>query len=257
MRVIIQKDYEQMSKWASDYIVDAINKRGGEKFVLGLPTGSTPLAVYRNLIQDYKNKRVSFKNVITFNMDEYVGLDPNHKQSYHFFMYDNFFNHIDIDKKNIHILNGMAKDLKEECQKYEEEIAALGPIDLFMGGLGSDGHLAFNEPFSSLSSRTREKTLTTETILANARFFDLVAEVPKTSLTVGVQTVCDSKEVLLLVSSHSKAIALKNVIEGPLTHTCTASSLQLHPKSIVVCDEDSCGELKVSTYKYFKDIEKK
>ncbi len=257
MRVIIEQNYDKVSKWAANYIVNAINNhKENRPFVLGLPTGSTPLGVYKELIRLNKEKKVSFKNVITFNMDEYVNLEPTHDQSYHYFMYSNFFDHIDIKKSNINILNGMAKDLEKECNDYEKRIEKVGGIDLFMGGLGADGHIAFNEPFSSLNSRTRVKTLTYDTKVMNSRFFDNdINKVPSTALTVGVKTVCDSKQVLVLVTGHNKALALRDTIEGPVSHKCTASSLQLHPKAIVVCDENACDELKVSTYKYFKDIE--
>lgn len=257
MRVIIKNDYESVSKWAACYIVDAINSVKNRPFVLGLPTGSTPLGVYKELIKMNKEGKVSFKNVITFNMDEYVGLDETHDQSYHYFMHSNFFDHIDIDSENINILNGMAKDLEKECSEYEKKIKEVGGIDLFMGGLGADGHIAFNEPFSSLNSTTRVKTLTYDTLVMNSRFFNNdISKVPTTALTVGVKTVCDSKQVLLLVTGHNKANALKDTIEGPVSQKCTASALQTHPKGIIVCDENACDNLLVSTYRYFKDIEK-
>ena len=172
-------------------------------------------------------------------------------------MFENFFNHVDIKKENINILNGLAENLEEECKNYEEKIKSLGGIKLFVGGIGSDGHLAFNEPGSSLSSRTRVKELTTETIIANSRFFDNdVNKVPKKAFTVGVATVLDSEEVLVMVDSSNKALALHKAIEVGVNHMCTVSALQLHKKGIIVADESACGELKVSTYRYFKDIEK-
>ncbi|HBK31433.1 MAG TPA: glucosamine-6-phosphate deaminase, partial [Porphyromonadaceae bacterium] len=209
MRLIIQPDAENLALWAANYIAAKIRKANpsSEKpFKLGLPTGSSPLGTYRALIQLYKAGKVSFENVITFNMDEYVGLPDEHPQSYHTFMWQNFFHHIDIKKENVHILNGMADDLEAECEAYEQAIKDAGGIDLFLGGIGPDGHIAFNEPGSSLTSRTRVKTLTTDTIIANSRFFDNdVNQVPKTALTVGVGTVLDSKEVLILVNGHHKA----------------------------------------------------
>lgn len=189
-------------------------------------------------------------------MDEYIGLEADHPQSYHTFMWDNFFNHIDIKKENVHILNGMAKDPEAECAAYEKAIKDAGGIDLFLGGIGPDGHIAFNEPGSSLSSRTRVKTLTTDTVIANSRFFDNdVNKVPKTALTVGVGTVLDAKEVLILVNGIHKARALYHAVEGPVTQMWTISALQLHEKGIIVCDYDACSELQVKTYKYFLDIE--
>ncbi|MBQ3316555.1 MAG: glucosamine-6-phosphate deaminase, partial [Spirochaetales bacterium] len=159
MRVIIQENYEKMSLWAANFIADAINShKGPNPFVLGLPTGSSPIGVYKKLIEMNKAGKVTFKNVVTFNMDEYVGLPHEHDQSYWYFMHDNFFNHIDIPEKNINMLNGMTDDPVKECQDYEKRIASYGGIDLFMGGIGVDGHIAFNEPFTSLSSRTGLRT---------------------------------------------------------------------------------------------------
>lgn len=260
MRVIIQQDYAQLSKWAAEYVAAKINaaEPTPEKpFKLGCPTGSSPLGLYRNLIELYKGGKVSFENVITFNMDEYVGLPEEHPESYHSFMWTNFFSHIDIKKENVHILNGNAEDLEAECAAYEQAIADAGGIDLFMGGIGPDGHIAFNEPFSSLTSRTRIKSLTTDTIIANSRFFDNdVNKVPKTALTVGVGTVMDAKEVLIVCNGHGKARALQHAIEGAVSQEWTISALQLHPHAIIVCDEAATDELKHGTYKYFKDIEK-
>lgn len=260
MRLIIQPDYDKMSKWAANYVVAKINSAAptAEKpFVLGLPTGSSPLGMYRELVSLNQQGKVSFQNVITFNMDEYVNLPKEHPESYYSFMWNNFFSHIDIKAENVHILNGNAPDLAAECAQYEEAILKAGGIDLFLGGIGPDGHIAFNEPGSSLSSRTRIKTLTTDTIIANSRFFDNdINKVPQTALTVGVGTVMDAKEVLILVNGHNKARALAAAIEGSVNHMWTISALQMHPKGIIVCDEAATIELKVGTYNYFKDIEK-
>lgn len=259
MRLIIQSDANQMAQWAANYIATKINKANptSEKpFVLGLPTGSSPLLTYKALIKLYESGVVSFENVITFNMDEYIGLPKDHPQSYYTFMWQNFFNHIDIKKENVHILNGMAEDPEAECRAYEDAMKDAGGVDLFLGGIGPDGHIAFNEPGSSLSSRTRIKTLTTDTVIANSRFFDNdVNKVPKTALTVGVGTVLDAKEVLILVNGHHKARALYHAVEGPINQMWTISALQLHQKGIIVCDYDACAELRVGTYKYFLDIE--
>ena len=260
MRVIIQKDYDALSQWAAEHVIKRIKEFEPTedcKFVLGLPTGSSPIGMYKALIKAYKDGRVSFKNVVTFNMDEYVGLPKEHPESYWSFMHRNFFDHIDCPPEQIHILNGNAEDIYEECANYENAIEEAGGIDLFIGGIGPDGHIAFNEPFSSLSSRTRVKTLTTDTIIANSRFFDNdVNKVPKTSLTVGVGTVLDAQEVMILCNGHNKARALQAAVEGPVTQQWTISALQLHPAGIIVCDEAATDELKVSTYKYFKDIER-
>ena len=260
MRVIITPDYLSISNWAANYVasrINAANPTPEKPFKLGCPTGSSPLGMYKALIELYKQGKVSFENVVTFNMDEYVGLPEEHPESYHSFMWNNFFNHINIKKENVHILNGNAEDLEAECAAYEAAIEAAGGIDLFMGGIGPDGHVAFNEPFSSLSSRTRIKTLTTDTKIANSRFFGGdVNAVPSTALTVGVGTVMAAKEVLILCNGHNKARALQAAVEGPVCQAWTISALQQHPHGIIVCDEAACEELKVSTYKYFKDIEK-
>ena len=211
MRLIIQENAQNAGRWAAEYIVKRINEKeaAGGRFVLGLPTGSTPLITYARLIELYKEGKVSFKNVVTFNMDEYVGLPQEHPESYHSFMWNNFFKHVDINPENVNILNGNAEDLERECAEYEAKSEAAGGIDLFMGGVGNDGHIAFNEPFSSLHSRTRIKTLTEDTIIANARFFDGdVNQVPKTALTVGVGTILSSREVMILATGHAKAQAV-------------------------------------------------
>ncbi len=256
MRVIIQQKPEEVAQWAARYIASRINKSEG-RFTLGLPTGSTPVETYRELIKLHKAGKVSFRNVVTFNMDEYVGLPEEHPESYHSFMWRNFFDHVDIRRENVNILDGNAADLEAECREYEEKIGRAGGIDLFLGGIGSDGHVAFNEPFSSMTSRTRVKSLTMETIIANSRFFDGdVGMVPRRALTVGVGTVMDAREVMILVTGHGKARALAQVVEGGYSHVCTASALQAHPRGMIVCDDPATYELKVGTARYFLDIER-
>ena len=259
MRVVIQENYDKMCKWAADYIAAKINAHKEDRpFVLGLPTGSSPLGVYAELIRQNKAGKVTFKNVVTFNMDEYLGLPREHDQSYWYFMHDNFFDHIDIPAENVNILNGMAEDPWAECARYEAKIASYGGIDLFLGGIGVDGHLAFNEPFTSLTSRTGVRDLTSDTIIVNSRFFgNDTSKVPTQALSVGVQTVTDAKEVLILISGHNKARALAASVEGGVSQKWTCSALQMHPAAIIACDEPACGELTVDTYKYFLDIEKK
>ena len=260
MRVIIHKNYENICRWTADLIIKRIKAYAPSRekpFVLGLPTGSSPLGVYKNLITAYKEKKISFADVISFNMDEYIGLSADHPQSYRRFMDDNFFKSIDIPYEKTHVLNGMTKDPEAECLAYEKAIKAAGGIEFFMGGIGGDGHIAFNEPGSSLNSRTRVKTLTSETRIANSRFFENDPEkVPAQALTVGIGTVMDAKEVLILVSGRQKARALQAAIEGGVSQWCPLSCLQLHPKSIIVCDEESAEELKYGTVRYFKDIER-
>lgn len=260
MRLIIQPDYQSISSWAAEYVISRINTfnpTADRPFVLGLPTGSSPLGMYKALVEAYKSGRVSFEHVTTFNMDEYIGLPQEHEQSYHTFMWSNFFSHINIKPEHVHILNGNAPDPVAECNAYEEAIEAVGGIDLFLGGIGPDGHIAFNEPGSSLTSRTRIKTLTTDTIIANSRFFGGdINQVPKTAMTVGVGTVMSAREVLVLVNGHSKARALQQAVEGAVSQMWTITALQMHPHGIIVADEAACAELKVGTYNYFKDIER-
>ena len=259
MRLIIEPNYEEVSRWAANYVasrINAANPTAEKPFVLGCPTGGSPLGMYKNLIKLNKEGKVSFKNVVTFNMDEYCGIPQDHEQSYHTFMWTNFFNHIDILPENVNILNGNTEDPIAECQRFEDKIQSYGGIDLFMGGVGPDGHIAFNEPGSSLTSKTRMKTLTQDTIIANSRFFNNdVNQVPKTALTVGVGTVMAAKSVMLIVNGYNKARALRHGVEGGISQMWTISALQMHEKAIIIADEDACAELKVGTYKYFKDIE--
>ncbi|XP_053735043.1 glucosamine-6-phosphate isomerase 1 [Synchiropus splendidus] len=258
MKLIILNDYAQVSEWAAKYIRNKILlfQPGPDRyFTLGLPTGSTPRGCYRKLIEYYKNGEISFQYVKTFNMDEYVGLPRDHPESYHSFMWTNFFNHIDIKPENAHILDGNASDLIAECNSFEEKIKAAGGIQLFVGGIGPDGHIAFNEPGSSLVSRTRIKTLAKDTIEANSRFFDGdLSKVPTMALTVGVGTVMDAKEVMILITGSHKAFALYKAIEEGVNHMWTVSAFQQHPQSVFVCDEDATLELRVKTVKYFKGM---
>ena len=260
MRVIIKNHSSEVAQWTAAYIVEQIKQKASNSdapFVLGLPTGSTPLETYRELIRLHKAGEVSFRNVITFNMDEYVGLPEEHPESYHSFMWTNFFSHIDILPENVHIRNGNAADLMAECAAYEAAIVEAGGIDLFMGGVGEDGHIAFNEPFSSLQSRTRIKTLTPDTIAVNSRFFGGdISQVPTRALTVGVGTIMDAERVVILATGRKKARALRHAIEGSYNHQWTLSALQLHKAGIIVCDDAAAEELRVATYRYFKDIER-
>lgn len=258
MRLQILPDKVAVGEYTADYIMDRINSfapTADRHFVLGLPTGGTPVPVYKKLVEYFKAGKVSFQFVKTFNMDEYCNLDREHPESYHTFMWENLFKHIDINPANVHILDGNAPNLVEECDKYEAAIAVAGGIDLFMAGIGPDGHIAFNEPGSSLVSKTRVKTLAHDTIIANARFFDGdTSKVPHMALTVGVKTVMDAREVVLLVTGTSKAYALYKAIEEGVSHMWTCSMLQMHPNSMVVCDEEATDELRVKTVKYFKGL---
>nr|CDJ96279.1 Glucosamine galactosamine-6-phosphate isomerase domain containing protein [Haemonchus contortus] len=258
MRLIIEDTAEQVTDFAARYVRNCINAHNcgpDRHFVLGLPTGSTQLGMYKKLIKFYEEGTLSFKYVITFNMDEYVGLPRDHPESYHSFMYNNLFRHIDIEPTNVYILNGNAEDIEKECREYEEKIASVGGIDLFIGGIGPDGHIAFNEPGSSLASRTRLKTLNADTIKANSRFFGGdMSMVPTQALTVGVKTVMDAREVMVLVTGSHKALALHHAIEGGISHMWTVSAIQMHPKAMFIVDEDATLELKVKTVKYFKGL---
>ena len=259
MRVIIKNNFDDTSYWVAVYLKHKIIQHNRTKpkipFILGLPTGSTPLGVYRYLIKFHQNGFLSFKNVITFNMDEYVGLPPDNTQSYHYFMYSNFFNYIDIPKENINILNGLSVNLQEECNKYEEKIKSVGGIDIFLAGIGSDGHIAFNEPGSSLQSKTRIKTLCLETITDNARFFDSMNDVPTQALTVGLQTVFSAKKVIIMASGIKKSIAIRECLEGPISSQYTCTVFQNHPKCIIVCDELASREIKHKNYLYYKNLQ--
>lgn len=258
MKLIILDTYDDVSEWTAKYVRKRIadfQPSADRLFTLGLPTGSTPLGTYKKLIEFHKQGSVSFQYVKTFNMDEYVNLPRSHPESYHSFMFNNFFKHIDIDPQNVHLLDGNAADLIKECQRFEDEIQKAGGIELFIGGIGPDGHIAFNEPGSSLTSRTRLKTLATETILANARFFDNdLSKVPTEALTVGVGTVMDAREVMILITGQHKAYALHKAIEDGINHMWTVSAFQMHPKALFICDEDATLELKVKTVKYFKNL---
>ncbi len=261
MRLIIKNNYKECAKWTADYIAGKIHSAAPtpeKPFVIGLPTGSTPLGVYERLIELNHKGLISFQNVITFNMDEYVGLDENHPQSYHYFMWQNFFSKIDIKKENVHILDGTAEDLQKECENYEKMIKEAGGIDLFLGGCGNDGHIAFNEPGSSLTSYTRMKTLTEDTIKANARFFDGdCTKVPKTALTVGIGTITDAKEVLIMMTGLAKADALQHAVEESVSQMWPVTILQMHKSALIITDDECTDKLRVGTVKYFKGIESK
>lgn len=259
MRLIVQKDPEAVADWTARYLkqrIDSFAPTIDRPFVLGLPTGSTPLLLYKKLIELHQIGEISFRHIVTFNMDEYVGLPTDHPESYRSFMYRHLFGHVDIPDHQIHIPDGNTIDVDAECQQYEAKIQAWGGIELFLGGVGEDGHIAFNEPGSSLRSRTRIKTLAYRTRLANARFFDNdVTQVPKQALTVGVGTIMDAREVLILAQGYHKAIAVQHAIEGSVNHLWTVSALQIHPCSMIVCDEEATSELKVKTVRYFQELE--
>ncbi|XP_026751794.1 glucosamine-6-phosphate isomerase isoform X2 [Galleria mellonella] len=258
MRLIILEDASVVADWAAQFVLQRITQFApgpGRHFVLGLPTGGTPLGMYRKLVQFHKEGRLSFKYVTTFNMDEYVGLPREHPESYHYYMWNEFFKHVDIDPNNAHVLDGNAPDLAAECRRFEDLIQQAGGVHLFIGGIGPDGHIAFNEPGSSLVSRTRVKTLAYDTLDANKRFFgNDMSKVPRQALTVGVGTVMDAKEVMILITGVHKALALAKAVEEGVNHMWTVSAFQQHPQALFICDEDATLELRVKTVKYFKSL---
>ena len=241
MLVIVKKNYDEMSGEAAQIVADRIRRK--PNLVLDLATGSTPLGLYKELIRMHKKDGVDFSKATTFNLDEYVGLPPTHRKSYHYFMYQNLFKHMNIPQYSIHIPNGMAHDIDGFCDWYEQEIQRLGGIDLQILGIGANGHVAFNEPGSSLGSRTRVKTLTEETRKNNARFFKNKDEVPKYAITMGIGTIMDAKELVMLASGSGKAAAIKAAAEGPLTSQCPASVVQLHRKTFVIVDKEAGAAL--------------
>ena len=260
MRLIIQQNPENVGLWTARHIAQSIQHHQAHNpsrpFVLGLPTGSTPLPTYAHLVAMVNRGELSFANVVTFNMDEYVGLPESHRESYHSFMWNNLFSKIDIRPENVHILNGNALDLMAECERYEEVIADAGGIDLFLGGVGNDGHIAFNEPFSSFQSRTRIIALTQDTIQANSRFFEGRTDlVPRRALTVGVGTLLDARQLVILATGPAKANAVKQGVEGPLSHVCPLSALQLHPDALLLVDNQSAQLLDQETRAYFLEHE--
>ena len=259
MRMIISPDYDNCSRWAADYVaykIKAARPTPENPLVLALPAGSSPQGMFKRLIEMFKKGKLSFQNVVFFNMCEYAGLAPEDEHSFSHALWHDFFDHIDIKKKNIHLLNGATKDFAKECTAYEKKIRSYGGIDLLIAGVGKDGHIAFNEPGSSLGSRTRLKPLNHDTRRANARFFggDENA-VPKTVVTIGIATIMEAREIMVIASGTQKAEALHGAVEGSVNHMCPLSILQMHPHAMIVCDEDAASKLKADTARYFKDAE--
>lgn len=242
MLVEVFPDYEAMSDRAAAIVMNQIRKKPDS--VLGFATGSTPLGLYKRLIRNHKERGLDFSKVITFNLDEYVGLPPDHDQSYHYFMWTNLFGHVNVDPGRVHIPQGMADDIDEFCAWYERKIEQAGGIDLQILGIGANGHIAFNEPGSSLGSRTRIKTLTDKTVEDNARFFDDPARVPRYAITMGIGTIMDAKNLLLVCSGAGKANAIKATLEGPITAMVPATIVQLHRNAHVLIDEASASTLE-------------
>jgi glucosamine-6-phosphate deaminase len=246
MEVIIHETYEAMSRAAALEIGDVLNAKPNA--VLGMATGSTPLGVYLELVKMHKRGELDFSQVTTFNLDEYVGLPTTHEQSYHRFMHENFFRHVNIPPQNVHIPSGTTSNYRAFCEWYEKRIEECGGIDVQILGIGSDGHIAFNEPASSLSSRTRLKTLAKQTIDDNARFFESREQVPVYAITMGVGTILEARKILLLANGKKKAEAVAAAVEGPVTSMITASALQMHPDATVYVDGEAAGKLKMREY---------
>ncbi len=241
MLVIVKDDYPAMSREAARLVAECLRKK--PDMVLGLATGSTPLGTYAELTRIHREDGLDFSRVRTFNLDEYIGIAPSHSQSYHYFMMENFFKHINIDPRNVHIPDGMATDIDSHCEWYEEQIRKVGGVDLQILGIGANGHLAFNEPGSSLGSRTRIKTLTQQTINDNARFFSDPKDVPHYAITVGIGTIMDARELILLANGPKKADALHAAVEGPITAMCPASIIQMHRHATVIADSEAASKL--------------
>jgi len=246
METSIFSTYDQMSRAAAEVIANCLNAKPNA--VLGMATGSTPLGVYRELVKMYQQGQIDLSHVTTFNLDEYVGLPITHEQSYHHFMHENFFRHVNIPPQNIHIPSGTTTNYRAFCEWYEKRIVEAGGIDLQILGIGSDGHIAFNEPGSSLSSRTRLKTLAKQTIEDNARFFPKADDVPIYAITMGVGTILEARQILLLANGANKAQAVAEAIEGPVTSMITASALQMHPWARAFLDDAAASKLKMRDY---------
>lgn len=246
MEVIIQPSQEEASRHAALVIARLLREKPNA--VLGLATGSTPLALYKELIRLHREDGLDFSKVTTFNLDEYVGLAADHPASYHHFMWENFFQHVNVRRENIHIPDGLAKDIPATCREYEAKILAAGGIDIQILGIGTDGHIGFNEPSSSLASRTRIKTLTERTRQDNAPFFDRPEDVPVHVVTMGVGTIMETRQVLLLAFGAKKADAMADAIEGPITAMVPASVLQMHPTATILLDEPAATKLKRAEY---------
>jgi len=253
VRVLIEEDYDAMSRKAAEFVAEIVRRK--PNCVLGLATGSTPIGLYKELSRLNRDEGLDFSGVVTFNLDEYYGLPPDHEQSYRYFMEEQLFQHLNPRPRQTHVPDGLAEDPEAYCEQYEQMIRDAGGIDLQVLGIGGDGHIAFNEPSSSLGSRTRLKTLTEETVQDNSRFFGSMDEVPRFALTMGVGTILEAQQCLILASGVNKAKVVHLALEGPLTAEVTASALQLHRDTIAVFDEDAACELE--RREYYKHVERR
>jgi len=254
MEVDISKSYAELSRKAANVIADVLNAKPNA--VLGMATGSSPQGLYQELARMHRDEGLDFSQVTTFNLDEYVGLPGTHEQSYHYFMHENFFKYVNIPRENIHIPSGTTRNYRAFCEWYENRIKACGGIDAQILGIGSDGHIAFNEPTSSLTSRTRLKTLARQTIEDNARFFDNIDDVPIYAITMGVGTILEARRLVLVANGANKADAVAKMIEGPVTGMVTASALQMHSDAKVFIDEAAAGKLQMREYYEWVQLKK-
>ncbi len=243
MRIYKAKDYAELSRRAANIVSAHVIIK--PNCVLGLATGSSPIGIYKQLIEWYKKGDLSFAEVSTVNLDEYYGLPKSHDQSYDYFMKSNFFNHIDIDHNKINIPNGLAEDVEVECTRYNQLISSFNGVDLQLLGMGNNGHIGFNEPGRAFELGTHLVELAPTTIEANARFFKNADEVPKKALTMGIKNIMSAQKILLVVSGESKAEALKNAFQGPVTPEVPASILQLHPNVTLVADEAALSKFEI------------
>ena len=241
IKVSVTKDYDEMSRRAARMIADAIKNK--PNLVLGLATGDTPVGCYQELIRMHKEEGLDFSRVVTFNLDEYIGLPPTHPQSYRYFMNENLFNHVNIKMENTHVLNGLSDDPEKTCKEFEEAIEGAGGIDFQLLGIGGNGHIAFNEPGSPFNSRTRVVSLSERTIKDNARFFKSIDEVPRQALSMGIETIMRARKIVLLASGEGKADAVAKSLEGPITTEVPASVLQRHPDCTFILDKASASKL--------------
>ena len=247
MLVVLKQDAQEISREAARIVAGAV--RGNPSLVLGLATGNTPLGLYQHLVELYRSGQLDFSRVTTFNLDEYLGLPPAHPQSFHHFMHSHFFSKVNVHAANTHIPDGtITGDYDSYCARYEQAIRQAGGIDLQILGIGRNGHIGFNEPTSSLASRTRLKALSRETIEDNKKFFSSEEEVPKCAITMGIGTILESRRILLLATGALKAAAVAKAIEGPVTSSVSASALQLHPDVTFLIDEEAASLLTQKDY---------
>lgn len=243
MKVIIKNNYQEVSELAAEYLLNTI--KNNNNAVLGLPTGSTPIGMYEIVSKEYKNQNLSFKNITTFNLDEYIGLDKTNINSYYYFMYTNLFSKIDINLNNIYIPDGMTKDIEQECKDYENKLIEKGGMDILFLGIGNNGHIGFNEPADYFEPNTHEVQLNEDTIKANSRFFDKVEDVPKSALTMGIKTILSAKKIVLLATGSSKSDAVAKTVNGKVTPQVPASVLQLHNDVTIIIDQEASNNLLI------------